>query len=59
GNAKLPDNWHDLAERSVAQWQAEPGIGPGRAAKLRAFFHDPHVQALSQQLQAQGISGFK
>ncbi|RMO92854.1 putative protein-dependent DNA ligase LigB [Pseudomonas syringae pv. philadelphi] len=58
GTAKLPDNWHDLAARTVEQWQAEPGIGPGRAAKLRAFFHDPQVQAISQQLQAQGISGF-
>ena len=58
GNAKLPDNWDDLAARSVEQWQAEPGIGPGRAATLRAFFQDPQVHALSQQLQAQGISGF-
>ncbi|PHN75616.1 NAD-dependent DNA ligase LigB [Pseudomonas syringae] len=59
GGARLPDNWHELAERSVEQWQAEPGIGPGRATRLRAFFQDPQVQALSQQLQAQSISGFK
>ncbi|RMQ99057.1 NAD-dependent DNA ligase LigB [Pseudomonas syringae group genomosp. 7] len=59
GGAKLPDNWHELAGRSVEQWQAEPGVGPGRATKLKSFFQDPQVQALSQQLQAQGISGFK
>ncbi len=59
GGARLPENWHELAGRSVEQWQAEPGIGPGRAARLRAFFQDPQVQALSQQLQAQSISGFK
>lgn len=58
GDAKLPDNWHDLAALTAEQWQAEPGIGPGRAAKLRAFFQDPQVQAISQQLQAHGISGF-
>ncbi|QGT84109.1 NAD-dependent DNA ligase LigB [Pseudomonas coronafaciens] len=58
GDAKLPDNWHDLTTRSVEQWQAEPGVGAGRSAKLRAFFQDPHVKAMSQQLQAHGISGF-
>ncbi|MDU8459560.1 NAD-dependent DNA ligase LigB [Pseudomonas syringae group sp. J254-4] len=59
GSATLPDNWQELAGRSVEQWQAEPGIGPGRAATLRSFFQAPEVQALSHQLQAQGISGFK
>ncbi|WP_024646682.1 NAD-dependent DNA ligase LigB [Pseudomonas syringae] len=58
GDAKLPDSWHELAARTAEQWQAEPGIGPGRAAKLRAFFRDPQVQAISQQLQTHGISGF-
>ncbi|WP_122207945.1 NAD-dependent DNA ligase LigB [Pseudomonas viridiflava] len=58
GNAPLGNDWDDLAARSAEQWQAEPGIGPGRAAKLHAFFQDAHVQALSQQLRTQGISGF-
>ncbi|AHG38987.1 NAD-dependent DNA ligase LigB [Pseudomonas syringae CC1557] len=58
GDAKLPDSWHELAARTAEQWQAEPGIGPGRAAKLSAFFRDPQVQAISQQLQTHGISGF-
>ncbi|QHF05418.1 NAD-dependent DNA ligase LigB [Pseudomonas asturiensis] len=58
GSADLNADWETLAARSVEQWQVEPGIGPGRAAKLSAFFKDPQVQALSQQLRAQGISGF-
>ncbi|CAM3491671.1 DNA ligase B [Pseudomonas floridensis] len=58
GTAQLNVGWDELAARSVEHWQAEPGIGPGRAAKLRAFFQDPQVQALSQQLRIQGISGF-
>jgi len=58
GSAALGDQWDALAERSAEQWQAEPGIGSGRAAKLRAFFQDQQVQALSQQLRSQGISGF-
>ncbi|WP_249583287.1 NAD-dependent DNA ligase LigB [Pseudomonas viridiflava] len=58
GGARLDDDWDQLASRSVEQWQAEPGVGPGRAAKLVAFFNDPQVQALSQQLRVSGISGF-
>ncbi|MEQ7919993.1 NAD-dependent DNA ligase LigB [Xanthomonas sp. WHRI 1810A] len=58
GNARLSDQWHELAARSQAQWQAEPGVGPGRAAQLVAFFQDPSVQALSQQLRDAGIEGF-
>ena len=33
--------------------------GPGRAAQLSAFFRDPHVLALSEQLRAAGIDGFQ
>ncbi|WP_122460787.1 NAD-dependent DNA ligase LigB [Pseudomonas viridiflava] len=58
GSARLDADWDQLASRSVEQWQAEPGVGPGRAAKLVAFFNDPQVQALSQQLRVSGISGF-
>ncbi|WP_025995653.1 NAD-dependent DNA ligase LigB [Pseudomonas viridiflava] len=58
GGARLDDDWDQLASRSTEQWQAEPGVGPGRASKLVAFFNDPQVQALSQQLRASGISGF-
>ncbi|MFK3973124.1 NAD-dependent DNA ligase LigB [Pseudomonas sp. NPDC087358] len=54
----LGDSWAALAGRSVDQWQAEPGIGPGRAKQLHAFFQDLEVQALSRQLREHGIEGF-
>ena len=56
--AQLGDSWSGLSARSVAQWQAEPGIGPGRATQLHAFFQDPQVQALSGKLRERGIKGF-
>lgn len=56
--APLGDSWSALAARSMDQWQAEPGIGPGRAQQLYAFFQAPQVQALSRQLRDQGIKGF-
>jgi DNA ligase (NAD+) len=56
--AQLGGSWSELSARSVAQWQAEPGIGPGRAVQLQAFFQDPHVQALSGKLRERGIKGF-
>ncbi|RRV04864.1 NAD-dependent DNA ligase LigB [Pseudomonas sp. v388] len=58
GGAPLTGNWSELAARTTEQWQAVPGIGPGRAAALRAFFLDPQVHALSTQLRIQGINGF-
>ena len=58
GGARLEGPWQVLAERDTGQWQAEAGIGPGRAAQLSAFFRDPHVLALSEILRAAGIDGF-
>lgn len=58
GQAQLADSWQALAQRSNEQWQAEAGIGPGRAAKLSAFFRDPQVLALSETLRIAGIDGF-
>lgn len=58
GQAQLTDSWQALAQRDTEQWQAEAGIGPGRAAQLSAFFRDPQVLALSETLQAAGIDGF-
>lgn len=58
GQAHLPDSWQALAQRDTEQWQAEAGIGPGRAAQLSAFFRDPQVLALSETLRAAGIDGF-
>lgn len=56
--AELGDQWSALAGKTVDQWQAEPGIGPGRAAQLYAFLNDPHVQVLREQLRDHGIDGF-
>ena len=58
GEAQLVDSWQALAHRTTEQWQAEAGIGPGRAAQLSAFFRDPQVLALSETLQSAGIQGF-
>ncbi|MCF7555223.1 NAD-dependent DNA ligase LigB [Pseudomonas petrae] len=54
----LGESWAALASRSVDEWQAEPGIGSGRAKQLHAFFQDSQVQALSRQLKDEGINGF-
>ncbi|WP_347902449.1 NAD-dependent DNA ligase LigB [Pseudomonas purpurea] len=58
GSASLGDSWQALAQRDTEHWQNEAGIGPGRAAQLSAFFRDPQVLALSEQLRAAGIEGF-
>jgi DNA ligase (NAD+) len=58
GQARLADSWQALAQRDIEQWRAEAGIGPGRAAQLSAFFRDPQVLALSEQLREAGIDGF-
>ncbi|MFC0669759.1 NAD-dependent DNA ligase LigB [Azotobacter chroococcum] len=58
GGATLPSAWDALAGRSLEQWQREPGVGPGRARRLQAFFGHPEVQALRQRLQAAGVEGF-
>ncbi|WP_335944583.1 NAD-dependent DNA ligase LigB [Pseudomonas sp. G166] len=58
GEARLEGPWQKLAERNTEQWQAEAGIGPGRAAQLSAFFRDPQVLALSEVLRTAGVDGF-
>jgi DNA ligase (NAD+) len=58
GDASITGPWQTLAARSTEQWQAEAGIGPGRAAQLSAFFRDPQVLALSEELRAAGVDGF-
>ena len=58
GDADLHEGWQALAGRTAEQWQAQPGVGAGRAAQLVAFFAHPEVQALSEQLRSQGIQGF-
>lgn len=60
GSMPLDDNhWQALVERSPEQWRRLPGIGPGRAAQLQAFFQDPNVLALGERLGALGIAGFQ
>ncbi len=58
GEVRLEGPWQVLAERDIEHWQAEAGIGPGRAAQLRAFFRDPQVLALSEVLRGAGVDGF-
>lgn len=57
-NIELPSDWSALAARTARQWQEEPGIGSTRAEQLQAFFRNPQVVALAEQLQAQRIDGF-
>ncbi|NWL23061.1 NAD-dependent DNA ligase LigB [Pseudomonas umsongensis] len=58
GQAHLGDSWQELAQRDIEQWQAQPDIGPGRAAQLSAFFRDSQVVALSETLRRAAIDGF-
>jgi DNA ligase (NAD+) len=58
GAAKLADNWQALAQRSLRQWQTEPGISRARAQALHGFFRQPEVLTLRAQLQAAGVAGF-
>lgn len=57
GEASLPD-WAALAGRSAAEWEDQPGVGPGRATRLQAFFDDPRVADLAVRLHALGVAGF-
>jgi DNA ligase (NAD+) len=54
----LNADWDTLARRSSADWLRQPGIGPQRAAQLKAFFQHPEVKALQAQLRAAQIAGF-
>ncbi len=59
GKAHLGDSWREMAQRDIEQWQAQPDIGPGRAAQLSAFFRDPQVLALSETLRLAAMDGFQ
>ena len=58
GLAAAGGSWQELAQRSAADWQRQPGIGPERAAQLQAFFRHPEVLALGEQLHQAQIAGF-
>lgn len=51
-------DWQQLQQRSQAEWQRLPGIGPGRAAQLQAFFQHEEMAALATRLRAAGVEGF-
>lgn len=58
-----PDNlaatsWLQLQERSQAEWQRLPGIGPTRATQLQAFFQHDEIVALAGRLRLAGVEGF-
>ena len=53
------DSWSQLHQRSLAQWQALPGIGPTRATRLQAFFQHEDIVALAEQLGEAGVAGFQ
>ncbi|MFC4728606.1 NAD-dependent DNA ligase LigB [Coralloluteibacterium thermophilus] len=46
------------ATRDAAAWERLPGIGPGRARALEAFFAHPELQAAAAALGGFGIAGF-
>lgn len=58
GEAELGRDWVSLADRSVTDWQSQPGVGPTRARQLKTFFNHPEVEALRVKLEAVGIDGF-
>ena len=58
GSASL-EHWPILIDYQRADWEALPGIGPGRAQALQAFFSHVQVQAMASTLQALGVDGFE
>lgn len=52
------DDWATLAARDLGEWQAQPGIGPHKAAQLLAFFQHPQVLNFAQRLADAGVHGF-
>lgn len=52
------ENWRALAALDEVDWRQRPGVGPKRAAQLKAFFHHPQVADLAARLGAAGVEGF-
>lgn len=57
GAASLPD-WQVASTYPPGDWEALPGIGPGRAQALEAFFSHTQMQAMAEQLRALNVAGF-
>ena len=51
-------DWDTLSIRGMDGWQAQAGIGAGRARQLVAFFACPEVRAQAARLHAAGVQGF-
>lgn len=58
GSADLGNDWDTLADRSLAEWQAQPGVGPKRAEALYAFFRHPDVLDVKERLVDLNVKGF-
>ncbi|MFP4137235.1 MAG: NAD-dependent DNA ligase LigB [Halomonas sp.] len=56
--AGLPADWETLAGQERDDWAALPGVGPGRAEALAAFFAHPEVGRLAERLATLGVAGF-
>ncbi|GHE22976.1 NAD-dependent DNA ligase LigB [Halomonas urumqiensis] len=52
------ERWAALSARGLAEWQAQPGIGPKRAADLVEFFQHPVLSGVAQRLDEMGVEGF-
>lgn len=52
------EDWRALAALDEADWRQRPGVGPKRAAQLKAFFHHPQVADLAARLGTAGVEGF-
>lgn len=57
-NIVLGPDWSTLAAKTAQQWKLEPGIGQKRAEQLQAYFSNPELMALAQQLRTHDIDGF-
>lgn len=51
-------NWAVLSARSASDWQAQDGIGAGRANQLVAFFGCADVREQAVRLHAAAVRGF-
>lgn len=51
-------NWEAGAAMTEQAWQRQPGVGPVRARKLKAFFAHAHVQRLARLLREAEVDGF-
>ncbi|WP_277960555.1 NAD-dependent DNA ligase LigB [Pseudomonas sp. RIT-To-2] len=58
GTSSTGQTWQQLANRSLEQWQAQPGIGATRARHLFEFFRHPDVLSVADTLRTVGIEGF-